>query len=362
MNSPIKILIVGPFPDPISGVSLANLNVKKILDKNVKFKSQIINTTFPEFDEDLGVFSFKKFFFYLFLNFRIYKIFNVDKIYITPGQTFFGIVKYAPFILFSKLLRKELIIHVHGNFIKDQYKLLSSWKKKIYKFLISRFNKGIVLSNSLNDNLTPFLDSNNIFSVPNFAENYLFDNQIKHSEICEIRIIYLSNLMKEKGIIELLNALRILEKEGVKFKAKIAGNIDEKSKFAVNQLMNDSENISYLGIVKNEAKKKLLNWGNVFVLPTYYKMEGQPISIIEAMATNNVIVTTKHAGIPDLIKDKRNGYFVKKGDVSDLKNKLEYLILNKSSLKEIMLTNKELFLANFTFDRFEERIIDIFLK
>ena len=257
MNSPIKILIVGPFPDPISGVSLANLNVKKILDKNVKFKSQIINTTFPEFDEDLGVFSFKKFFFYLFLNFRIYKIFNVDKIYITPGQTFFGIVKYAPFILFSKLLRKELIIHVHGNFIKDQYKLLSSWKKKIYKFLISRFNKGIVLSNSLNDNLTPFLDSNNIFSVPNFAENYLFDNQKKHSEICEIRIIYLSNLMKEKGIIELLNALRILEKEGVKFKAKIAGNIDEKSKFAVNQLMNDSENISYLGIVKNEAKKRL---------------------------------------------------------------------------------------------------------
>ena len=80
------------------------------------------------------------------------------------------------------------------------------------------------------------------------------------------------------------------------------------------------------------------------------------------MATNNVIVTKKHAGIPDLIKDKRNGYFVKKGDVSDLKNKLEYLILNKSSLKEIMLTNKELFLANFTFDRFEERIIDIFLK
>ena len=57
------------------------------------------------------------------------------------------------------------------------------------------------------------------------------------------------------------------------------------------------EHTDYIGIVNGKAKKNLLEWGNVFVLPTFYKMEGQPISILEAMATKNLVVTTNHAGI-----------------------------------------------------------------
>lgn len=362
MKKPYKILLIGPFPDPISGVSLANKNVKKILDKDENFSTKIINTTYPEFDENLGEFSFKKFLFFLFLNFKFYKVFTSNKIYITPGQTFFGIIKYASFILLSSLLKKELIIHIHGNFINDQYKILTGWKKKMYKYLISKFDKGIVLSDSLRNNLSPFLTKENIFSLPNFAEDYLFEDQNNFENIDEIRIIYLSNLMIEKGIIELLSALNILEKEGVKYKAQIAGNIDEKSKNLVFNLFSNLKNTKYFGIVKGEEKKKLLSWGNVFVLPTYYKMEGQPISIIEAMATNNVIVTTKHAGIPDLIKDDINGFFVEKRNVNDLKEKLKFLIQNKNSLNKIMLANKELFLSNFTLKKFQEKLIDIFLK
>lgn len=362
MKHPIKVLIVGPFPEPISGVSIANKNVKKILDKSKNFTAQIINTTFPDFDENLGKFSFKKFIYFFFINLKIYKVFNVEKVYITPGQTFFGILKYAPFIILSNLLNKELIIHVHGNFIKDQYKLLKGFKKKIYTFLISNFDKGIVLSNSLRDNLTPFLKNDNIFSIPNFAEDYLYTGQKVNVNIDEIKIIYLSNLMKEKGIIELLKALKILENEGVKFKAKIAGNIDEQTKGIVSSLLDKLNNTEYLGVVKGIEKKKLLCWGNVFVLPTYYKMEGQPISIIEAMATYNVIVTTKHAGIPDLIEDNVNGFFVEKRNVNDLKERLLFLINNKKSIKEITLINKELFLYNFTLKKFQEKLLNIFIK
>ena len=43
-------------------------------------------------------------------------------------------------------------------------------------------------------------------------------------------------------------------------------------------------------------------------------MEGQPISILEAMGFGNVIITTKHAGIPDICSDK-NAVFVEKKDV-----------------------------------------------
>ncbi|MFT4802720.1 MAG: hypothetical protein ACI93N_002501, partial [Flavobacteriaceae bacterium] len=39
-----RILIIGPFPDPISGVSLANKVVKEVFDENTDFITDFINT------------------------------------------------------------------------------------------------------------------------------------------------------------------------------------------------------------------------------------------------------------------------------------------------------------------------------
>ena len=103
-----------------------------------------------------------------------------------------------------------------------------------------------------------------------------------------LRIFYLSNLMKEKGIFCLLNALKNLEKNNIIYKAKIAGNIDQKYSKEILNLFTELKNAEYIGVVNGDDKKNLLKWGNVFVLPTFYKMEGQPISILEAMATGNV--------------------------------------------------------------------------
>ena len=206
-----KILIIGPFPKPISGVSLANKVVQELLEKNPLFKVTTINTSFPSFKEDIGKFSIQKLLFYLKINLNFYKIFYQQTIYITPGQTFFGALKYGLFICLGTLLKKEMIIHVHGNYVGTQYNLLSGIKKKIFHFLISKFTKGIVLSDSLKSNLQPFLNPQKIFSLPNFAQEYLISED-SNVDTSELRIVYLSNLMKEKGILTLLDALQIIEK------------------------------------------------------------------------------------------------------------------------------------------------------
>ena len=358
----IKIIIIGPFPDPISGVSLSNKKVKDIFVSHDEFSTTYINMTFPFFEERLGKFTFKKFFYFFILNLKIYKIFKVNKVYITPGQTFFGLIKYAPFIILSWLLNKELIIHIHGDYLKKQYTLLTGLRKIFFKFLITRFDKGIVLSDSLKSNLSPFLKEEFIFSLPNFAEEFLYEKTCTKKNTDKIRIIFLSNLMKEKGIIQLLKVLILFENTNIEYEAKIAGNIDNDSKEYISKLLRILKNTEYLGVVNGEQKKKLLLWGNVFVLPTYYKMEGQPISILEAMATNNAIITTKHAGIPDIIKNNINGFFVKKRDIHDLREKLVYTIENKDDILKIMNYNKSFFISNFTFSKFRNNIIEIIYK
>ena len=358
MNSKISILLIGPFPGPLSGVSIANQVVSEVLSDDSRFEVDLINTSYSRFDEEIGKFSFKKFFFYLALYLNIFKIFKHKIIYITPGQTFYGILKYGFFIILGSIFRKELILHVHGNHLGEEYKSLNGIKKYIFYCLVSRFSKGIVLSDSLKHNLTPFIDQGSIFCLPNFAQDYLYEDD-KNLVNDELRIFYLSNLMKEKGIICLLKALKNLEKYNIIYKAKIAGNIDEKFSKEILQLLNELENTKYVGVVNGEAKKNLLKWGNIFVLPTFYKMEGQPISIIEAMATKNVVVTTNHAGILDLFKDKVNGYLVKKNSIKSIQDILTYIATNKSEIEKIATYNKEFFLENFTVNTFKKNLIKI---
>ena len=358
MDSKISILLIGPFPGPLSGVSIANQVVREVLSDDSQFEVDLINTSYSRFDEEIGKFSFKKTFFYLALYLNIFKIFKHKIIYITPGQTFYGILKYGFFIILGSIFRKELILHVHGNHLGEEYKSLNGIKKYIFYCLVSKFSKGIVLSDSLKHNLTPFIDQGSVFCLPNFAQDYLYEED-KNLVNDELRIFYLSNLMKEKGIICLLKALKNLEKYNITYKAKIAGNIDEKFSKEILQLLNELENTKYVGVVNGEAKKNLLKWGNIFVLPTFYKMEGQPISIIEAMATKNVVVTTNHAGILDIFKDKVNGYLVKKNSIKSIQDILTYIAINKSEIEKIATYNKEFFLENFTVNTFKKNLIKI---
>ncbi|MGK0457399.1 MAG: glycosyltransferase involved in cell wall biosynthesis [Polaribacter sp.] len=353
-----KVLIIGPFPNPISGVSLANKVVKEVLDHSSEFQTDFINTSYPIFEDAVGSFSFKKLLFFLNININIIKIFKNDIVYITPGQTFFGITKYAFFILLSSILKKELIIHVHGNYLGTQYQELKGIKKKIFYLLISKFTKGIVLSVSLKQNLTPFLKEKDIHVLFNFAQNYLVENETE-VDTSILKIAYLSNLMEEKGIFQLLDSLKDLENKQIHYEAKIAGNIDVNLKDIILEKILKLKHTTYVGVVYNNEKRTLLNWSNIFVLPTFYKMEGQPISILEALATNNVIISTKHAGITDIVEENKNGYLVEKKKSQSITNKFIYLDENKSKILDISKYNKKYFTKNFTIEIFSKEIIKI---
>lgn len=336
-----RILIIGPLPLPTTGVSLANQVVYQELKKSPQFRVSVINTSFPSFDEKLGSVSIKKLWFYLKLQIYFLKVFQNDIVYITPGQTFYGVVKYALYLIAATLSRKQIIQHVHGNFLGKQYHLLAGIKKKIFYYLMSKTDKGIVLSKSLRPNFEPFIESENIFELKNFVIDELFfeDEIIERKNYTDLRIVYLSNLMEEKGIFDLLESLMQLEKKSIPYSAKIAGNIAPENQKKAQEFFNHLRNTEYIGVVGKEQKIELFKWSNVFVLPTYYTMEGQPISILEAMASGNTVLTTPHAGIPDVFKNGVNGFYVDPQKPESITKQLEYITNHNEELVTIATQN-----------------------
>ncbi|WP_151809095.1 glycosyltransferase family 4 protein [Acinetobacter soli] len=355
----MNIGLIGPLPDPVNGCSLANevfLKHANLSNLNVI----TINTSVDHIHGNQGDFSWKKFFQFINVYFQIFKVFKMNVVYMTPGQTFFGVLKYSPFILLSIFLRKPYVIHVHGNYLGTQYSLLKGYKKKIFKFLLSNAACGIVLSKSLINNFDGILPAEKVYIVENFAEDFLIENNSPKKETKKLKILWLSNLMKEKGIFDLLDALEQLKEKGINFEAKIAGKIEVGLEDALAVKFEQlNQFVDYIGIVHGESKKNLLEDANVFVFPTYYSMEGQPISIIEAMATGNIVVSTNHAGIPDIVNNS-NGYLIPTKNVDMMVKTLEKISSQlETEVLKFSVHNIEYAQQNFSEKVFANKIIDV---
>jgi glycosyltransferase involved in cell wall biosynthesis len=356
-----KLLIIGPFPGPPKGISLSNQVVANGFSKKNWHVSQINTEVSDAVNSSIGQFSIDKLSF-LKTYLQLYKIWSAQVVYITIGITFFGVLKYAPFIFLAKILQKKLVVHVHSNHLKKEYSSLKGFKKKLFFKILASFDAGIVLSKSLRDNLTPFIANESVYEVYNFVEDQLVvSEQLLHErkDFSKVKLFFLSNLLEEKGINILLKVLQRFQNEGLSLEVRIAGNTIEGNN--LDDLFLSLDSVSYLGTVTGTAKQDLLIWGNVFCLPTFFSMEGQPISILEAMAFNAFIVTTKHAGIPDICSDL-NAVFCNEKSEDDLYKQLKYTIDNWDQLQKKAIANGVFARETFTETRFINTIEEIILE
>jgi glycosyltransferase involved in cell wall biosynthesis len=166
------------------------------------------------------------------------------------------------------------------------------------------------------------------------------------------RVVFLSNLMRSKGILEFLDACEIILKGEREIEICIAGMLypddfmDTKSISKVfyrkygKLKMKNPEKIHYLGVVKGKQKIELLLGSDIFVLPTWYPPEAYPISIIEAMRAGNAIVATLHNYLPAIVKPE-NGILIKPKSNQEIVNAILCLLDDEVRLRNIQRYNRD---------------------
>ncbi|MGI6790271.1 glycosyltransferase family 4 protein [Aminivibrio sp.] len=312
----MKILMIGLFPPPIHGVTMANdMFFRGISEKHdIQIIDTKANVTIGDASRQ-GKLSLKKIcrvvFSLLSGVFRLLFSPKFDIAYLIPGLSFNGFIRYSPFIFSAKIRGIPCVIHIHGGSFREMYISSKGWKKKFLNWLLSLINGVIVLGPSFKDTFKNIFRDDQIFICPNGIPNEIIASKEevkekesrRNSDVC-LNILYLSNLMKRKGILDLLEAVRILKKESVKFHLDIAGFMEPEIKKQIESFLGDlKEEAKYYGVVSGKNKKNLFLKNYVFCLPTYFN-EGQPISILEAMANACTIVTTDQGGIKDIVDER----------------------------------------------------------
>lgn len=260
---------------------------------------------------------------------NIYKIIRsrADLFYFTISQTKGGNIRDLIILKVLELCHKRCIVHLHGGYYRQLVeKDISNWQKKANYKAISKLAGTIVLSESLKSIFNNMIDEEKIFVVENCVDNqYLLTeqeitekfNMLKEEKIWHI--LWLSNFIRSKGYPFVLELAKI-EKERVecggqkRLHFEFAGKFFEKSEQDFFERYISENNlekyVTYHGVVTGKEKRDLLKACNIFALPTRYPNEGQPISILEAMGNGMFILTTDHAGIPDIVNERYNGIVI----------------------------------------------------
>jgi len=151
---------------------------------------------------------------------------------------------------------------------------------------------------------------------------------VKHAKRDRPVIVMVSRMLRDKGVLELVEAARCLHRDGVGARIRLVGGVDEKNPNSLS--LADMEAISREGLVEWHGASRdvaaIYGQADIAVLPSY--REGLPKSLLEAAAAGLPIVATDTSGCREVVTEGENGRLVPVRDARRLADALRELILD----------------------------------
>lgn len=291
-----------------------------------------------------------------------------DLVYITPNSA--GAPFYKDFItvMMLKIMGRKIVMHFHNKGVTTrQNRWLDNW-------LYRRYFKGvklILLAEALYEDVKRYVKREDVFVCPNAIPAISNANGVTVNSNHVPHILWLTNIMKTKGIMEYLSALKILKDKGVTFKADFVGGLTkEMSGEEFDEAlaaMGLKGCCAYFGPKYGDDKYVFFRQADVFVLPSY--TEAFPVSILEAMQFALPVVASNVGGVSAEVEDGVNGYLIGgkqpvmlntfRPNPREIAEKIETLLTDSALRQRMGEAGREKYEKEFTLEVFEKRMAEI---
>lgn len=283
-----KILFVGPISPPITGPGVKNAEMLNVFRKH--FDVNIINTL-----EKWTIWWLLKNLYQIFLSRTL--IVSVSK----KGRYVYSILNFISCVL----VKKDSYLFAAGGSLDHEILKLPFGIKYLYLKFLKNYTRIYVESIELVDKLGE-LGILNCSYLPNgrFDRGY----QYKVKDNTTLKLVFLSKVREGKGILLLLQAMKLCREQGVKVELDIYGVIDNDVSFIRqfnNELKSSSEFVFYKGICDFDAVQRTLSDYDAFVFPSLLP-EGMPGVIVEAMTVGIPTISTEFRCLNEMLEDGKS--------------------------------------------------------
>jgi glycosyltransferase involved in cell wall biosynthesis len=329
-----KLLFVMHLPPPVHGVSVISSLIKNSALINESAHCDYIDLSTASKISDLQKNRLLKYFLTVRILLKcVYKMaFNrYHKVYVTPFPYGFAFVKDSMVVLLSKMFRHQTILHLHSYGFR-RAGLQSPLKRKYYEFVFKNCEV-ICLAERLTEDIEPFYRGG-AHILPNGIPQVNFVNSY-NAGIQPVSLLFLSNLIKGKGILVLLDAVEILKRKGLLFTLTIAGAESDITYAHIRNLLKEKgleDRVKLKGELYGQDKYIEFRNAGIFVLPSDYDTFG--LVLVEAMQFGVPCVSTNVGAIPQLLGEGR-GVVINAIQPPELAAAIEELILSPEKRAEM---------------------------
>ena len=187
----------------------------------------------------------------------------------------------------------------------------------------------------------------------------LFTPKLSAKPHLKFVFLLVGRMLKDKGIVEFVSAARLLKIEYPNIECQLLGFLDVKNSSAITakemQVWVNDGDINYLGAT--DSVVEFLDQADCVVLPSY--REGTPRSLLEAASMGKPLITTDVVGCREVVDEGVNGFLCESHSVSDLKIKMEkMLLLSEAERLQMGLNSRSKALTQFN----ETIVIDRYVQ
>ncbi|WP_434926540.1 glycosyltransferase family 4 protein [Shewanella sp. HL-SH2] len=239
---------------------------------------------------------------------------SIDAVHL-QGSSHGSFYRKSIFLILCKILGKPVIWNFHASRFEEFFLTKLGLRKELVRFLLNKADFVIVLSAKLKAELSNYYTLDNVIVLRNPVDPVSYSRDKLIRSTAYLKVIFLGFFIKNKGILDLIEAAKVLANDNIEFSFAGAGELQHVIDEASN---NTRLNVINLGWLDSEDKYKAISDSDVLILPSY--REGMPIVILEAMSIGVPVIATNIAAIPELIDDNKNGLLYEPGDLDGLVN------------------------------------------
>lgn len=168
-------------------------------------------------------------------------------------------------------------------------------------------------------------------------------------------ILYFGRISREKGILTLLNAMKLLPN----IELKIVGDGPEYENYSKYVEENSILNVSFLGPKWNEDLDPIIKDCEFVIIPSEWH-EPSPYVALQSFSYGKPVIASNMGGLNDLIINNKNGLLFKAGDKNDLSHTIQYLFQDKKIIQNMGINARLLIENKYNPERYYSDTINVF--
>ncbi|MDY3268270.1 MAG: glycosyltransferase family 4 protein [Phocaeicola sp.] len=351
------VLFVLHLPPPVHGASMMGKYIHDSKVVNDAFDCHYINLTTAKDLADIGKMGLRKLLQFLgLLNLirKEVKRLKPQLVYVTPNACGGAFYKDFVVVWLLKMIGCNIVIHYHNKGVATKEEHFPD------NFLYRRFFKDIkviLLAEPLFADIQHFVKREQVLFCPNgIPESDSITNVIKKNNIPHI--LFLSNLLIDKGVLTLLSACRLLKEQGFVFQCDFVGgetaDIDAE-RFRLECIQRGIEDcVTYHGRKYGDEKLVFFQKADIFVLPTFN--ECFPLVLLEAMEQGLPCISSAVGGTTEIVDEGKTGFLVPCRKTEPLAECIGILLKDEALRKRLGEAGRIKFKNEYTLQHFEENI------